>query len=236
MEDVHPGCLPQAWNQDLTDIFLMWQLPGTEWTHLVKKVWKMHVAQNAIMVDAKRLHGAVFRNLRSAGATFVEPTTTWEDELGRFTCFCGKVFESSRALLAHQRKAHSLFSLEHQFLQGCTCLHCGKFLWTTHRLQQHLACIGFNPCNHALHSQQRQVPYAREDHRTAAAFAGLTRREALQTAGPAVQQIQAVDRRREEISVELAACHGRLVITTVPPKQAQEGEALGEQLTECTLR
>ena len=101
----------------------------------------------------------------------------------RFDCFCGCVLSTKRGLLAHQRKAHALFSAEHQFLQGCTCLHCGKYLWSTQRLQQHLAYIpktlGYNPCFHALQSQARQVPYCKVDDGCNASFAGLHRRECL---------------------------------------------------------
>ena len=133
----------------------------------------------------------------------------------------GKKFDTNRGLLSHQRKSHRLFSLEHQFLQGRTCLHCGKFPWTTQRLQQHLAYIpkslGYKPCYCALVSQQRQVPYAK-DRNTTLRFAGLTRLQALQTAGPEVEQASATEVCRQAMLTELAACQGRLEIPFVPPQ------------------
>ena len=120
--------------------------------------WNLHLTQNAIMTDAKRLHGEVFRTLKFAGATFLRVGVDLEDV---YTCVCGRSFDTNRGLLAHQRRAHQIFSLERPFLQGCTCLHCGKFLWSTQRLQQHLAYIpkglGYNPCYYALVEQGRQV-------------------------------------------------------------------------------
>ena len=86
---------------------------------------------------------------------------------------------------------YEIFSQERQFLQGAVGLHCGRFCWTTQRLQQHLAYIpkklGFNPCFQALTAQARQVPYE------AVSFPkhvqGLTRRESLPTLGPQTEQI-----------------------------------------------
>ena len=95
----------------------------------------------------------------------------------------------------------AFFSVEHQFLQGCACLHCGKFLWSTQRLQQHLAYIpkalGYNPCFHALQSQARQVPDCRVDEGCTTSFAGLHRRDCLQTEGPAISPCTVQDIQRE---------------------------------------
>ena len=239
MEEVSPHCLPAGWKTDLTSLIDWWQEPTQHWNHLVKKVWKLHLTQNAIMADAKMLHAGIFRNLRASGATFDTAFEDFFDWDERFDCFCGSVFTTKRGLLAHQRRTHAIFSAEHQFLQGCTCLHCGKFLWSTQRLQQHLAYIpkalGYNPCFHALQSQDRQVPYCKIDEGCTPSFAGLHRRECLQTEGPAVSPCTTQDIQRAATQAALDDCNRKLIILHQPPDPLGEGERIGEELTQATL-
>ena len=53
-EEVCPKCLPDGWQDNLTNLIDWWQEPTQYWTRLVKKVWKLHLTQHAIMADAKR--------------------------------------------------------------------------------------------------------------------------------------------------------------------------------------
>lgn len=240
MEAVIPNCLPSNWETDLTALFDMWQDPRCTCPSLVKRCLKLHLIQNAIMSDAKRLHGTVFRTLRVAGASFDHPGDFGVPLDDLFACFCGRTFDTRRGLLAHQRKSHKIFSAERPFLQGCTCVHCGKFLWSTQRLQQHLAFIpkriGYNPCFAALASQGRQVEYARVDEGLLPQFAGLQRRDALQVEGPQVSPLTVKDHQRVQLQAELAACHDKLHIPCVPEDELRTGEALGEALEEATLQ
>eukprot|EP00435_Cladocopium_sp_Y103_P066007 s750_g28.t1 len=103
--DVVPDCLPPNWQNDMSDLFEHWQDSHNTWDALIKRAWRIHVLQNHIMSDARQLHGAVFRSLRTAGATFPPVDSTWEDGGEAFVCFCKKQFASKRGLLAHQRKA-----------------------------------------------------------------------------------------------------------------------------------
>ena len=240
MEQVNPNCLPSDWSTDMTALFDWWHDSPTTWIRAVKRTWNLHLAQNAIIADAKFLHAGVFQNLKLAGATFDSPLdelNEWEESR---ECFCGLSFTTKRGLLAHQRKAHGLFSAERQFLQGCTCLHCGKFLWSTQRLQQHLAYIpkalGYNPCFHALQAQDRQVTYSRDDPGASSAFAGLHRRECLQTEGPMVCPITTQEIRRARTQQELEECKEKLLIHHQPPDPAHEGELIGEELTQVTMK
>ena len=240
MEQVNPNCLPSDWSTDMTALFDWWHDSPTTWIRAVKRTWNLHLAQNAIIADAKFLHAGVFQNLKLAGATFDSPLdelNEWEES---HECFCGLSFTTKRGLLAHQRKAHGLFSAERQFLQGCTCLHCGKFLWSTQRLQQHLAYIpkalGYNPCFHALQAQDRQVTYSRDDPGASSAFAGLHRRECLQTEGPMVCPITTQEIRRARTQQELEECKEKLLIHHQPPDPAHEGELIGEELTQVTMK
>ena len=237
--DVLPGQLPGKGVTDLTEIILMWQNPRSHWNAVVRRAWKIHLRQNNIIADAKQLHGDVFRNLRAAGATFTSVAQDWEDLGVGFDCFCGKRFETQRGLLAHQRKTHAMFSLERKFLQGCTCLHCGKFLWSTQRLQQHLSYIpkglGYNPCYFALSEQNRCVEYERVDLGITTRVAGLNRREALQTLGPSVWQDPVWQQQHHKISEELQQCFARVEIVHHPDNPSEASEFLGNQLSFVTL-
>ena len=157
LHQVAPAHLPSGWQEDLSELFSLWQDPTFRWPNVIKKAWKLHLCQNAIIAEAKHLHGNILKNLRDAGATFDNELPVRGESGSSADCFCGKQFATQRGLLAHQRRAHQIFSVEHKFLQGCTCLHCGKYLWTTQRLQQHLAYIprglGHNPCFDALRAQ-----------------------------------------------------------------------------------
>eukprot|EP00435_Cladocopium_sp_Y103_P040768 s901_g11.t1 len=240
LDTVSPNSLPSGWQDDMSPLFEQWQDPQCSWPSLVKRTWRKHLLQNGIMSDAHLLHTAVFRGLRQAGATFSPSASDWEGDLEQFECFCSKKFASRRGLLAHQRKAHAIFSVERQFLQGCTCMHCGKYLWTTQRLQQHLAYIprklGYNPCFQALKEQERQVPYDRAGHEFVNQFAGLARREALVTQGPPCDPTPAVDRRFAALHSEIEACRSSLQVPFQPADPLGFGAKIGDLLSAVTLR
>eukprot|EP00435_Cladocopium_sp_Y103_P058114 s156_g20.t1 len=237
---VLPDCLPSHWQRDMSDLFEHWQDSSRSWSALVKRAWRTHVLQNHIMSDARQLHGAVFRSLRTAGATFPPAASPWEDGGEAFVCFCNKQFASKRGLLAHQRKVHAIFFVERPFLQGCTCLHCGKYLWTTQRLQQHLAYIpkrlGYNPCFQALKDQARQVPYERAGADCVGLFAGLSRREALVTQGPCCDPTPVLERQLIRLQTELASCQASLQFPFQPADPLGLGAKLGDLLSHVTTQ
>eukprot|EP00435_Cladocopium_sp_Y103_P019087 s843_g4.t1 len=240
LEGVIPNCLPGQWQTDMTPLFDHWQVAPSPWDSLVKRAWRVHVHQNGIMSDARKLHGAAFRTLKGAGASFPPATLDWDGCEESFTCFCNKTFASKRGLLAHQRKAHAIFSVERQFLQGCTCLHCGKYLWTTQRLQQHLAYIpkklGYNPCFQALQEQARQVPYDRAGPECVGLFAGLPRREALVTQGPQCDPTPVVERQLIRLLFELDSCKANLQFPFQPADPLSFGAKIGDLLSHVTRR
>ena len=63
---------------------------------------------------------------------------------------------------------------------------------------------------------------------------GLARREALQTAGPAVEQVTVVERQREEWSQELERCLSQLEFSILPDDPLQCGAELGDALSCAT--
>eukprot|EP00435_Cladocopium_sp_Y103_P064595 s1366_g26.t1 len=231
-----PDALPANWSHDMTDLFEMWQNHQVPWKRWVKRAFGRHCQQEGMMVHVHALHHTVFQTLRQAGATFTSADTV--DDLAQdYRCFCHAAFASKRGLLAHQRKAHALFSPERPFLQGATCLHCGIHFWTTQRLQQHLAYIpkklGYNPCYWALKSQDLQVDY--ENVTFPAFIRGLARKESVATAGPRNLVPSALDQQRARWTAKLSDCRAQLVFPWQPEDPLQWGARVGDALTDATL-
>ena len=236
VSDTLPQSLPVGWNQDMTALFEMWQTGGKEWRTLIHRAVRQHKKQEHIMADVHSFHHKIFATLRAVGTEFQpDPFSLVPDECV-FSCFCGKSFATNRGLLAHQRRQHHIFSPERPFLQGATCMQCGRYCWTTQRLQQHLSYIpkrlGYNPCFVALQRQGRDVPY--EATSFPPAVLGLARREALQTAGPALEQVTVVERQRAEWARELESCLQQLELSTMPEDPLQCGADLGDALSAAT--
>eukprot|EP00435_Cladocopium_sp_Y103_P038045 s36_g10.t1 len=53
MHAVDPSCLPSGWDADMTELFDVWQRPGSHWKRAVTAVWKKHLLQERIIADAK---------------------------------------------------------------------------------------------------------------------------------------------------------------------------------------
>ena len=198
MHALSPEVLPSGWEEDMTSLFDSWQNKGSGWKARVKAAARKHHLQEKMMTEVVALHKSAFDVLRKAGAAFQHDPFTATESDGDQICFCGQAFATKRGLLAHQRRKHHVFSAEHPFLQEATCLHCGKFCWTTQRLQQHLAYIpkklGYDPCFHALNAQGRCADYASVS--MPKEVQGLARVEALQTFGPWPEQTTLLARQR----------------------------------------
>ena len=237
MHEVNPAVIPAIWADDLTLLIEQWQHKRFAWKAMVKAVAKKHQLQEAMMAEVVALHRDVFDLLKDAGATFRLDPFAGIVDAGTHACHCGNSFATRRGLLAHQRRKHHIFSIERQFLQGAICLHCGRFCWTTQRLQQHLAYIpkklGYNPCFQALSSQGREVDY--ELARLPKQVVGLARREYLQTHGPQVAQETLLSKQRRVWELELAQCLSQLEIDACPPFAMERGEQIGDALTAATM-
>ena len=133
--------------------------------------------------EAHSLHRHILHTLREGGATWTPDPFEIQEQDRLWSCACGRSFTSAQGLSTHRRKAHQIFSLEHPFLSGATCPNCHTFLWSTQRLQQHLAYIprgtGINPCYHAL--KERGFTTVYDPVKPPADLRGI---DALSTAGP----------------------------------------------------
>ena len=236
LHEVMPMALPSNWAQDMTSLFDLWQSPTCHWKAVVKAAARKHRLQEQLMSEVVSLHHDIFAVLRTGGVRFVADPFLGQAHGGDHECFCGAGFSTYRGLLAHQRRKHEIFSLERQFLQGATCLHCGRYCWTTQRLQQHLAYIpktlGYNPCFQALSAQGRQVPY--EAVLVPKAVLGLSRRECLPTYGPQVEQVTALSKQRLRWQEQLDECQHQLEITHMPDSPLEVGAQIGDALSEVT--
>ena len=170
-------CQPIGMKEDTTPLIDAWQTQGFPWKAKVKATARKHQLQEKTIAQIATLHKDLFDVLQQALATFQPDPCQDRPEVCDYSCFCGISFATRRGLLAHQRRKHQIFSVERQFLQGAVCLHCGRFCWTTQRLQQHFTYL------HAEKMPKNVV--------------GLARREFLQTYGPQGEQTTALHMQRQ---------------------------------------
>lgn len=66
--------IPASWAEDLTDLFTVWQSPGTRWKRQVKRACNCHVLQESMMLSVHHLHDGLYRLFIQHGAEFtVDP-------------------------------------------------------------------------------------------------------------------------------------------------------------------
>ena len=127
---------------DLTEIFDLWQADADAWKLCLKRAWKRFCFQENMTHDLLHMNKQFFRILEDAGASF-DPS--YQDVLTpscqTFPCHCGRQFTTAQGLATHQRKAHQIFSIEHDLLEGTTCPECLRHFWSKLRLYQHLSYI-----------------------------------------------------------------------------------------------
>ena len=111
------------------------------------------------MQDVYCWHRKFFRELDKATATFDPPFFGRQLGEGAFHCHCGRHFDTAQGLFTHRRKAHGIFSLEHDLLNGATCPVCMVHFWTTQRLQQHLAYVSRKTGRNACYQTLRKSGY-----------------------------------------------------------------------------
>eukprot|EP00438_Fugacium_kawagutii_P035577 Skav200695 [mRNA] locus=scaffold343:127818:138239:+ [translate_table: standard] len=120
---------------------------------------------NECIIDTGlRLHKDAFRILQGSGATFDPvPFPTAQQADKAYHCECGEAFGTGQALALHRRRVHGRYAPEHRFLQGTQCPACMLELWSTQRLQQHLAYLPratqVNPCFQWLTEHGYDQPY-----------------------------------------------------------------------------
>ena len=221
---------------DIESLKDYWCLQSHRWKRTLMKVTRRHLVQEQTMEQVKQYHRTFFKTLRSSGANFwPDPFAMTGSDL-TYSCACGRAFSTGQGLATHKRKAHGIFSPEHQFLQGATCPHCLKFFWSTQRLQQHLRYIprklGYNACYAALLAAGYATDYEavpRPRH-----VQGLQRVETQPTFGPHMRQATLHDKALDKWGSELAELEAEDEVMVVPRNQETTIVALHGQWTQVT--
>eukprot|EP00435_Cladocopium_sp_Y103_P051685 s421_g16.t1 len=233
-----PSCVPFDAEYDFTAVIEFWQQPSTPWKRILKRAWRLCLAQEHMMADITDLHQQFFSILKEGGAEFnPEPHGTPGD--GRAEthhCHCGRTFDSPQGLALHRVRAHQEYSPEHRFISGASCPHCLRFFWTSARLQQHLAYIprggGVNRCFDALTRAGYITDYQAEQ--APRPLQGALRMDALQASGPLRQSVDARVSEISQLEDELKQLEDELLVKLQPDDHLKAGEDLADRLTQCT--
>lgn len=124
LREVLPDSVPEQWTTDLTEAIEYWQQGAPGWQATVKRAIKQHLMQEAMMQEVHEWHRKFFRTLEKHGVTFSPSFFGLHESDKEFHCACGRVFTTAQGLATHRRKAHDVFSLEHDLLSGATCPVC----------------------------------------------------------------------------------------------------------------
>ena len=225
---------------DLTEIFDLWQADADAWKLCLKRAWKRFCFQENMTHDLLHMNKQFFRILEDAGASF-DPS--YQDVLTpscqTFPCHCGRQFTTAQGLATHQRKAHQIFSIEHDLLEGTTCPECLRHFWSKLRLYQHLSYIprrtGINSCYQALRQRGFKASQEVGDfQQLPKEVRGLGRVEALQALGPLQPLPQTGHDEYQHIQLELQRLHDELQFSHQPDDPGVTRTQLRDFLTATT--
>ena len=211
LRSILPDSTPEHWTTDLTEAIEFWQKGAPGWKALIKRAGRTHLMQEAMMIDVHKWHRKFFQTPEKQSASFEPAFLGRVGGDGDYHCFCGRHFDTAQGLFTHKRKAHGVFSQEHDLLTGATCPVCMTHFWTTQRLQQHLAYISRRTGRNACYQVLRKSWYLAEYERTKLPLRvlGMNRIEAIPTEGPAghfpPQQVAQIQSWQKEIDSLKAA-------------------------------
>lgn len=175
---------PKRWATDTTDFFEFLQLPGSDWVREVKKAWRLHVRQEAMMSKMHDFHNQIFSAMRHGDGELEGVIDLTED--CTYPCFCGRQFSTPQGLALHKSKRHDIHSPEHQFICGPVCPNCLTYFWSSQRAQQHLSYTPKdetpNKCFAALMTKGYTTEFAAHPHPRS--LQGVIRLDAIPCEGP----------------------------------------------------
>ena len=236
LRSILPDSTPEHWTTDLTEAIEFWQKGAPGWKALIKRAGRTHLMQEAMMIDVHKWHRKFFQTPEKQSASFEPAFLVRVGGDGDYHCFCGRHFDTAQGLFTHKRKAHGVFSQEHDLLTGATCPVCMTHFWTTQRLQQHLAYISRRTGRNACYQVLRKSWYLAEYERTKLPLRvlGMNRIEAIPTEGPAghfpPQQVAQIQSWQKEIQ----QLESRLGDIQLPRSPAEADEQLRDGLTRTT--
>ena len=125
---------------DNTTLIEYWQAGSTAWKSRVRRAGQRHLFQESMVLEAQQCHQKIFMLLRDHAFTFQPDPFDFHFQYRHNPCpDCHRVFSTPQGVHLHRQKIHGVHSPEHHLLDSATCPACMKYLWSTQRLQQHLA-------------------------------------------------------------------------------------------------
>lgn len=222
------AAIPVDWAKDFTDFIDRAQQHNLRpsWKSTLHRAWRFHLQQERMMLTVHADHQELFAILRDHGACFDPDVDSRLQATTAHRCHCGQSFSSGQGLAVHKRRAHGEFALEHGMLNGATCPACLTFLWTTQRLQQHLAYAprsGLpNPCYQQPLEAGYQVQY--EPVNELRSQQGINRCDALRAFGPPLPFAQQAQRRLDALDLAIASVQDehliRLPVLSILPSRS----------------
>lgn len=236
LRTVLPDCVPEDWTQSLTGAIEFWQSGAPGWKAMIKRAGQKHLFQEAMMADVSLWHRKFFHVLERHGATFNPPFFGKAVSGGDFQCPCGRQFDTAQGLSTHKRKAHGIFSQEHDLLNGATCPVCMTHFWTTQRLQQHLSYISRKTGRNACYQVLRKSGYVADYERAyfPSRVRGLNRVEAIRCEGPQGQFVSTLHTQIEAWQNEIDRISIDLDHVVYPPDRLSSTELLHQGLSQTT--
>ena len=230
---------PTLLGDDLTDLIDQWQRDQGGWKRRIRRAARRHIFQETIIQEVQHWHSDIFDVLRAAHYTFTPDPALLRLQTQEYQCpDCPRKFATPQGVHTHRRKAHGVYCQEHHLLDSATCPACLTYLWSTQRLQQHLAYMPRdgtpNPCFAYLQAIGYSVSYAHEA--LPKAMRGQSRLDALPVAGPYGAFPTALQQQRLALlqrKTNLDEVYGDF---QQPDEPVAAGMRLGDLLTAVTAR
>ena len=157
--DLNPD--PMLLDGDMTNLIDMWQGDSGRWKRRIRRAALRHVFQENMILDAQKWHAEIFGVLRGALFTFDPDPALLHVPERQFACpDCHRQFTTPQGVHVHRRKMHGVFCPEHHLLDSATCPACLTYLWSTQRLQQHLAYMPRDGSPNACFAYLQKIGYA----------------------------------------------------------------------------
>eukprot|EP00435_Cladocopium_sp_Y103_P063298 s367_g24.t2 len=224
-------------DQDHTQLIEYWQSAAFNWKSRIRRAGKRHIFQESMLLEAQLWHAKIFDVLRTHAFTLRPDPALLHLQEGSYQCpDCPRTFTTPQGVHTHRRKAHGVYSLEHHLLDSATCPACMTFLWSTQRLQQHLAYMPRdgrpNPCFAHLQRLGYSVSYSAMA--LPKALQGQSRFDALPAAGPSWCGLPFQERALHGLRSERQRLHAEFADYDAPEATLSAGEKLAKILTQAT--
>lgn len=224
---------------DLTDLIDHWQRDMGCWKRRIRRAGIRHLFQEEMICEAQQWHADISAVLRQNAYTFHPDPVRLHVQEGFHQCpDCPRWFTTPQGVHMHRRKVHGIFCPEHHLLDSATCPACLTYLWSTQRLQQHLAYMPKDGSPNACFAYLQEIGYAvtySAEH-LPQALVGQSRRDAMPAAGPFGCGPSASEKRLTALTTARAALAAEYSEYEQPDNAFDAGARLGDLLTTVTRR